>query len=77
MIILQVFYNMMIFLSQQLSGRAPPEYSQVGRKHDSYHPAKPGLLNGTPEKSSGQQIKLPTSDVICAPPGNTRRCTCT
>ena len=49
----------MIFQSLQLSGHAPLEYSQVGRKHVSYHPAKSGLLNGTPDKSSGQQIKLP------------------
>jgi len=49
----------MIFLSQQLNGRAPPEYSQVARKHVSYHPPKSGLLNGTPDKSPGRQFKLP------------------
>jgi len=39
----------------------------VEREHNSYYPDKSGLLNGTPDKSSGQHLKLPYSSRHLSP----------
>jgi len=51
----------LIYRLPQLSGCNPLENQQVGHKHDSYHPAKSGVMNGTPDMTSGRQFKPPSS----------------